>query len=250
VRSRSSSERNKAAPSLWKSVALPRANIAMSGCKLLTYVRICSLLLPPCACLFLSHYKKVLPFVEGSTTMYKSSDGTYKMPVGAYNAQTGEYTTRRRSMAPTPKVRASCRHGSEWREADYLRLSDVFTPSLFNSRSALQEFAVAETIFDAIDTDKSGTVELTELAAWLIGQGEKPSAVQGWFAKVQQNLPYAVHRLLNVAHTTPLSLSLSLSLSSLSLSLSLSLSACHSSTSTKMASSRVMSGRRGGPRAS
>jgi hypothetical protein len=129
-----------------------------------------------------------------------------------------------------------------------LRLSDVFTPSLFNSRSALQEFAVAETIFDAIDTDKSGTVELTELAAWLIGQGEKPSAVQGWFAKVQQNLPYAVHRLLNVAHTTPLSLSLCLSL--VSLSLSLSLSACHSSTSTKMASSRVMSGRRGGPRAS
>ena len=91
----------------------------MSGCKLLTYARICSLLLPPCACLFLSHYKKVLPFVEGSTAMYKSSDGTYKMPVGAYNAQTGEYTTRRRSMAPTPKVRASCRHGSEWREADY-----------------------------------------------------------------------------------------------------------------------------------
>ena len=95
------------------------------------------------------HYSKVLPFVEGQTAEYYS-ETTRKMqkPVGTYD-EAGKYTTRRRSVAPTPK-----------------------------------EYAIAEVIFDGIDVDKSGTVEYTELAKWLMDSGEKPSSVQGWFTKL------------------------------------------------------------------
>lgn len=68
--------------------------------------------------------------------------------VGGYNAS-GRLGTRNRSDKPTSK-----------------------------------EYAVAETIFDIIDSDKSGTIDLTEMAKYLIEQGEQPSRVQSFFDKM------------------------------------------------------------------
>lgn len=72
--------------------------------------------------------------------------------VGTYDAKSGRYTTRRRSQAPTAK-----------------------------------EYAVAETIFDMIDVDGSGTVDCAEMSKYLISMGEKPSQVQFFFTKLDSN---------------------------------------------------------------
>ena len=39
-------------------------------------------------------------------------------------------------------------------------------------------------IFDTIDEDASNSVEFTELAKWLMQQGEKPSHVQAMFDRI------------------------------------------------------------------
>ena len=53
-----------------------------------------------------------------------------------------------------------------------------------NTTPTPKQYAVAETIFNSIDIDNSGTIDLTELSKYLLDHGESPSLIQHWFDKI------------------------------------------------------------------